>query len=262
MISSPWKKKLRYQSKYSEMEKTLILLDKLNKVGFYSLEDFHSNIEKIIFPNIKVTFEGEGHTKSPGEDFFCPVQVHDTHLQTIENITDLPQQADASITFSSHTPLAVRTADCLPLVFFDEDEKSPIMGVHAGWKGFAKNIIGHCTEKYFSHLKNNNRVRVIIGPAISRGSFEVGPEVIDAVSNSNILEQEELYSCIQKGLQDRWHIDLQQAACLQLISLGIAPENISVIRECTFLKDRWHSFRRESKLCGHNFTVIEKLNPN
>jgi copper oxidase (laccase) domain-containing protein len=77
---------------------------------------------------------------------------------------------------------------------------------------------------------------------------------------------------VAKGRNDRWHIDLQLAAAIQLHLAGVKPENIEVIRSCTRtdvqLKNQqvqtskaftWHSYRREGQGCGSNWSWIKPL---
>jgi copper oxidase (laccase) domain-containing protein len=75
---------------------------------------------------------------------------------------------------------------------------------------------------------------------------------------------------VAKGKRDRWHVDLQVAAAMQLYLAGISSSNIEIMRSCTrdesFSLDQdsskettpvWHSYRRDGKSCGSNWTWIK-----
>ena len=133
------------------------------------------------------------------------------------------------------------------------------MAIHAGWKGYSQNIISKGLNLFKKLQTDAAPLKVFIGPAISRESFEIGPEVLETIRSSKVTSEDELLICSEKGTSDRWHFDLQQAACLFLLSQNVDAKRISVIRECTVLNEKWHSYRREKQLCGHNYTIVEKV---
>ena len=49
-------------------------------------------------------------------------------------------KADAIITDQKKLPIAVLTADCVPLLLYD-NKRNIIAAIHAGWKGAFKNIV-------------------------------------------------------------------------------------------------------------------------
>ena len=49
-------------------------------------------------------------------------------------------KADAVITNQKKLPIAVLTADCVPILLYDY-KKNIIAAIHAGWKGAFKGII-------------------------------------------------------------------------------------------------------------------------
>lgn len=90
--------------------------------------------------------------------------------------------ADAMITDRPDTPLAMRFADCTPLLFFD-----PVQGVigmaHAGWRGTVQgvgaNTVKAMIEAYGCQPAN---IQAAIGPSIGPRRYQVGEEVVAAVS--------------------------------------------------------------------------------
>lgn len=190
--------------------------------------------------------------------FFCPKQVHGIDIIEVHSHSDPVSEADACYTFNEAVTLAVKTADCLPVILYTSAKHDPVMSIHAGWKGFSKNILKKAFNKYIDLKKSDSRCEVLIGPAISRKNFEIGPDVYEMIQSSEALGPSDFHACTTKGARDRWHFDLQQAACLSFNSLGVGTENISVIKDCTFENESLHSFRREKNLCGHNYTLVKK----
>ncbi len=206
----------------------------------------------IVTPSaIKITVLGLG-TKSPGSALI-PKQIHGASILSIDDV-NLGKDGDAVFTTQKKVAIGVRTADCLPLLFFST-RSNFIMAMHAGWKGFTKGIIleGLETAKRLGFLPSD--LNVFVGPAIGREAFEVGPEVVKAFEAR--LLPEDFYFSLSKGSRDRWHIDLQVAAALELARLGIPAPSIQVLRICTKSSLDFHSKRREQLGFGHNYALIE-----
>lgn len=230
------------------------IFDDLNNTLFIS--DLPDNAYR---PNDNILITVYGN-QDANTNFYVPKQVHGTDIVEVSEPSDPIAIADATYTLKINCPIAARTADCLPIVLFTDDEDSYCMAIHAGWRGYRSNIIGLAVAKMRELGVDLQKIKAFIGPAISAQAFEIGPEVFRELEDCGILDLEQLALCSTKGVEDRWHFDLQQAGVLQLHDLGVAPDNISVYRECTFgLKDKWHSYRREEKLSGHNFLCIEKI---
>src|SRR5690606_14461075 len=66
-------------------------------------------------------------------------QVHGTAV-AVEPGTDERPEADASITRTPGKVLAIRTADCLPVVFAARDG-SEVAAAHAGWRGLSAGVL-------------------------------------------------------------------------------------------------------------------------
>lgn len=185
-------------------------------------------------------------------------QVHGTEIvaSTLEQKADAiaDKKADGLWSQTSGDRIAVRTADCLP-VLLASTSSSQVAAVHAGWRGFTAGIIPRLFDNASWHPETTI---VCIGPAIGREAFEVGPEVVEALwSQPAQLSAVSAALATSKGQRDRWHVDLQLAAVLQLFELGVPPAQIEVIRSCTYSSpESWHSFRREGKGCASNWAWI------
>lgn len=204
-------------------------------------------------------FSGIG--AKPPSDVLSLKQIHSPRifLATNECRPEHPArpEGDALWTVTEGTCVAVRTADCLPVLFASKDGKK-VASAHAGWRGLASGVLKATTDVFLKEELPD--LFACVGPAISREEFEVGPEVIDALIDSSRklgLSREETMLGVAKGKEDRWHADLSLLAVLQLLKFGLNPSQIEVIQACTKSeRDRWHSYRREGQGCGSNWSWI------
>ena len=136
---------------------------------------------------------------------------------------------DALVTDLPEVCIAITTADCVPIVFFDEQKK--VIGVaHAGWRGtcgkIAKNTVEVMINKYGC---TSNEIKAYIGPSISPSVYEVGMEVIEEFEKAGFET-----SAIATPLQDKYLLNLWEANIQVLEKYGIERNNIELSEKCTF----------------------------
>lgn len=155
---------------------------------------------------------------------------------------------DALSTDLSNICIAVKTADCVPVLLWDETAHV-ISAVHAGWKGTLQRIVEANIDVLISTYGiNPANLHAIIGPCIGPESFEVGDEVYDLFAQHgfpmDILAKR--YPDSRNPEAEKWHIDLWECNRGQLLSKGVKPENIHVSGIDTFTNyDRFFSARRK-----------------
>ena len=81
-------------------------------------------------------------------------------------------KADAIITNQAKLPIAILTADCVPLLLCD-NKKKIIAAIHAGWRGAYKNIIKKVINFMVKKGCIRNDITVAIGPCIRQDNYEV-----------------------------------------------------------------------------------------
>lgn len=159
---------------------------------------------------------------------------------------------DALSTHQSDVCICVRTADCIPVLLWDDITKT-VSAVHAGWKGTQKRIVESNIEvlKATYGIQAEN-LHAIIGPGIGPESFEVGDEVYDLFAEAGFPMDPlaRLYPPMRpeaKGTGSKWHIDLWECNRRQLIEKGVNARNIHVSGIDTYQNhDRFCSARRGS----------------
>jgi len=86
--------------------------------------------------------------------------------------------ADAMVTGKPGIGLGVITADCAPVLFCDRFA-GVIGAAHAGWRGAAAGVL----EATIAAMRalGASQIVAVVGPCIGQESYEVGPELFEAV---------------------------------------------------------------------------------
>jgi len=177
-------------------------------------------------------------------------QVHGDKILKISKEKPVEIEGDSLYTDTRGLGVGVYTADCLPIIYFEE--QSGIVGViHAGWRGTLKRI----TSKTFTHIQkrlnyDSSKMYIAIGPCIEAKCYEVGEEVA-----SQFMKEFDCYETfLTKKSKDKYYLDLNEANIYQMHSVGIS--NISIVERCTFCEMSLPSYRRDGKDTGRIFSFI------
>ena len=178
-------------------------------------------------------------------------QVHGTHVVAIDahnraETLAQPPQADAALTRAPGIAVAVRAADCLPVLFADR-RGTVAAAAHAGWRGLAAGVL----EATLRAMDVDPRdVLAWIGPAIGPRRFEVGRDVYDAYVGAEDADA----VCFVPHREDKWLADLPGLARRRLARAGV--HDVAGGTWCT-VEDavRFHSWRRD-KSHGRMLTAI------
>ena len=109
------------------------------------------------------------------KDIFLIHQVHSNKFIFINKYTKFYNKrikADAIITDQEKLPIAVLTADCVPILLFDNNKKM-IAAIHAGWKGAYKGIINKVINFMLKNGCKKNHITAAIGPCIKQNNYNV-----------------------------------------------------------------------------------------
>ncbi|MEL6861911.1 MAG: peptidoglycan editing factor PgeF [Pseudomonadota bacterium] len=181
-------------------------------------------------------------------------QVHSAKVVTVTEPWHTRPQADAMVTKAPGLALCVLSADCVPVLFADPDNKV-IGAAHAGWKGA---IAGVC-EATMSAMEelgaDRENIHAAIGPAIQQESYEVGPEFRDTF----VGEHEWTDRLFKAGRDDRSHFDLTGYVQTVLQREGVKTvSNLghdTCSMEETYFSNRRRNHRGEADY-GRNGSVI------
>ena len=131
-----------------------------------------SNDKKIdVKKNLKIV---KNKFSKKSKEIFLLHQIHSNKFVYINKSykTKIKIKADAAITNQKKLPLGILTADCVPILIYDNKSKI-IAAIHAGWKGAYKGIV----EKVIRFMEkkgcDRKNIHAAIGPCISQKNYNV-----------------------------------------------------------------------------------------
>jgi len=162
-------------------------------------------------------------------------------------------KADAIITNQKRIPIAVLTADCVPLLLYDK-RKDIIAAVHAGWKGAFKGII----KNVLSYMKKkgccSRDIIAAIGPCIRQNSYNVKKDF-----QKKFVKKSKRNRIFFKKRKNKIYFNLPKFVESELKLDKIT--NIDIINKDTFIKkNNFFSARQSLRLkyndYGRNISII------
>jgi YfiH family protein len=159
-------------------------------------------------------------------------------------------QADAAVTDQPGVPLAILTADCLP-VLLSNREGSVVGAAHAGWRGLCGGVIEQTVLAARGLAPASTDWIAWLGPAIGPAAFEVGEEVREAF----LAHDARAALCFTAGARPgKWQADLFGLARQRLAAAGV--DRVAGGGECTVADPlRFYSFRRD-RVTGRQASFI------
>lgn len=160
-------------------------------------------------------------------------------------------RADGVVIDRADTPLAMRFADCVPILFYDPI-KSAIGMSHAGWRG---TILGAQTSvveaMQQAYGSNPADIQAGIGPSIGPDCFQVGEEVVSEFENAF----GDLAGLIKRASDGTAYLNLWEANRRKLAEAGLTQ--IEVAEICTASNtDEFFSHRAEKGRTGRFGAVM------
>ena len=165
-------------------------------------------------------------------------------------------RADAMVTDRPDVALGIITADCGPVLLAD-----PVRGVvgaaHAGWRGAIGGVLENLVAAMEALGAHRADIAASVGPCIGQASYEVGPELRDAVVAAGLLS--EPASFFAAGAGDRLHFDLAGYCVARLLGHGVGA---AASLGCDTQADdtRFFSHRRRTLAgggpIGHQISVV------
>ena len=173
-------------------------------------------------------------------------RVHQVHSAVVEVVNadrpapggEHPPQADALVTDDPSTALAVRVADCVPVLMADR-RLNVVAATHAGWRGTCASISAVTVQTMRDFFATDPAdIVAAIGPSAGPGAFEVGNEVFEAFRAAG-HRVERLTQWFDFERWPRPYVDLWGANRDQLVDAGVRPEAITVMGACTITHRDW-----------------------
>jgi purine-nucleoside/S-methyl-5'-thioadenosine phosphorylase / adenosine deaminase len=204
-------------------------------------------------------------------------QIHSAIIHRMDATSVKALAGDGMITNTPGILLAIKTADCVPVLVADV-ERRVVGAFHAGWRGTAARVV----EKGVGEMRRQfgskpGDLRAAIGPCIRKCCYSVGDEVraefesqftyaselFEEVFDSNAIHiRYPMLFLNQRApghgdLGPETHLDLVAANRRQLADAGVGHEHISVVEGCTACDTkRLFSHRAEFGKTGRMMAVI------
>ena len=174
-----------------------------------------------------------------------PQQTHSNHIEIVDERIEYPD-TDGLIITEKNRPIALRFADCTPLIFYDAKQKIGAIS-HAGWRGTAQKIGPKTIFKMGINFGSNpDDIIAIIGPALGLCCYEVSDEV-----RGKLLETVKDTA----GLVQGKNVDLKQINARQLQEIGVTK--IDICPYCTSCNnDLFYSYRKENGTLERHYAIL------
>lgn len=216
------------------------------------------------------------------------VELRQVHSDVIHAVRELPSQlvdehgravlaGDGLVTDVPGILLAIKTADCMPVIIVDKKKK--VVGIfHAGWRGtlhrIAEKGVGEMRRWFGSKPEN---LQAALGPSIRDCCYTVGEEVRDKFRSQfsyadELFREWQTYDDIHlkypllfltarapghSELPTQILLNLAEANRRQLIDGGVREKNIAVLPQCTGCDTKtFFSHRAEHGVTGRLMAVV------
>lgn len=193
-------------------------------------------------------------------------QVHGRTVIVVRQGGELPAQRPEADVFVSDAPdiaVAVRAADCVPLLMADRT-RGVVAAVHAGWRGTAARAavaaVVALTREFGSRPSD---LVAAIGPSIGPCCYEVGSELVDAFAAAGheryLIDRWFLAPPPPRGSREQTtlRLDVPGANRDQLVLAGVPENQIHLSGLCTAMHlGVLTSYRAEKEKAGRIAAAI------
>jgi YfiH family protein len=182
-------------------------------------------------------------------------QVHGRTVAVVSSDTPLPPtDADAIVSTQEARAIAVRVADCVPILLADTG-RQVVAAVHAGWRGTAAGVARAAVEAIERLGVSPSTLVVAMGPSIGPCCYQVDTRVRDSFLSAT----PDAAVWFEEDGPGHWKLDLWQANFDLLVAAGVAESAIHVARLCTADHlQACYSYRREGAAAGRMVAAIRR----
>ncbi len=197
-------------------------------------------------------------------------QVHKSQIISASESNNTNSiEADGIISDKLFQSLWVYTADCLPVLIADKST-GRVCTCHAGWRGISEKILSKSIGKMKFFGSELDNLLIAIGPSIDMKNYQVGEEVALKISTSCIRDIDlsdgdkskkitalmKLKILYKDTSNNRFRLDLNNAAINQICNSGIRQESISICPISTFTEKQFFNSWRRDKIKASQWSAI------
>jgi len=187
-------------------------------------------------------------------------QVHGTDALVVDRpLTESDQFTggwDALVTDQPGVTVAVRTADCVPVLVHDV-RRHVVAAIHAGWRGAVAGVVSKTITLMATRFRSTRSdLRVSIGPSAGPCCYEVDAPVLDQL-RMGLSDWEPV---VRDYRGDKARLDLKAMIRRQVEGEGVPVRSVSSVNLCTICHDQlFYSYRREGRVNGTMVSGITLL---
>ena len=171
------------------------------------------------------------------------------------------EPGDALVALEPGTAVAVRVADCVPVLLYAGDGAA-VAAVHSGWRGARLSVAGRGVRA-LQHVfgADPGRVLAAVGPSIGRCCYEVSAELAGLFRGLFGPGVADDPAAVEKP-----HLDLRACVSAALVEAGVPRDRIEQVGGCTACETGTHfSHRRDRGRTGRHLAFVvapgERPNP-
>lgn len=222
--------------------------------------DRHGGVSKGIYDSLNMSIRSQDDRENVLQNLNITAQYYAKDLSNLNIIKQgvsnkaiyvaTPEQyktfADGAVTDQKNIILAIRTADCAPILFYDS--KNQVIGVaHAGWRGALRGIIENTLDLMLSHGAQKQDIAAAIGPCLQKQSFACQNDMLQEF----LTYDNEYKKFFTPSDETHWLFDAQNFCISRLKKYGI--KNISASDINTYTDENYFSYRRN---CHQNLISV------
>jgi YfiH family protein len=228
--------------------------------------------------------EGDGRWRDVAEALACDLQhlvqvrqVHGAGVAVVSEPSSTQEDADILLSDNPALALAVRAADCIPLLLADA-RTGAVAAAHAGWRGLVARVPEAAVRALARAFGSRPRDLIAaVGPSIGSCCYEVGADVQGSFARAGFGDRERARwfsttpAPTSRNLSmpgfggakpGHWFLDTWSAARDQLTDAGLAPERIFIAELCTASHPTtFCSYRRDGSPAGRLAGAIRRGPP-
>ncbi len=178
------------------------------------------------------------------QNYVSMLQVHSTKIERVETPpaekSSRIDNIDGMITSLPYVALLLKTADCVPALYYDPIAQM-IAVTHQGWRGTLANMAHVAIDKLVSYGCKVDNIRVALGPALQ----DCCNRLYDQRYQDFKQSFSEWFTDFTRVEGDDTFMSLSQLNVKQYVAVGIKRHHIDVDTHCTRCeKELFYSYDR------------------
>lgn len=199
---------------------------------------------------------------------FGPIaSMHQVHGNTVRRVDEAGRvdECDAIYTSNPELWLAVKTADCVPILIASPHA---VAAVHAGWRSAESGVLPRTLEALCADfMQGSEDLHLAIGPCLQQENFEVETSFIEKFEGQYGVTNAKRYFALGAS-KGKMLMDLPGLLIAQAKAFGVLDIHITQQKVCTYADaTNYHSHRRHThemaqginNPCWRQISLIRRL---